>query len=100
VGLGDYRRFERPEVRRPEEALRDEPRRREEEPRRGTLPPAFLASDSPMAIACLRLVTFLPERPLLSVPRFLSCMAFSTFADALLPYLAMMFPSGTGSSMP
>ena len=51
----------------------------------GTLPPARRASDSPMAMACLRLVTFLPERPLLSVPRIRSCIARLTFCDAFLP---------------
>src|SRR5436309_7763178 len=39
-----------------------------------------------MAIACLRLFTFLPDRPLLSVPRFRSRMARSTFLPAFLPY--------------
>src|SRR4051812_28857499 len=34
----------------------------------GTFFPSFRASDRPIAIACLRLVTFLPERPLFSVP--------------------------------
>src|SRR5262245_43915677 len=56
----------------------------------GTLPPARLASDRPMAIACLRLVTLFPERPLLSVPRFRSCIALSTFLCAVLPYLAII----------
>jgi hypothetical protein len=56
----------------------------------GTLAPSALASDNPMAIACLRLLTFLPERPLLSVPRFLSCMAFSTFLEAFLEYFAIV----------
>ena len=42
-----------------------------------------------MAIACLRLVTFLPERPLRSLPRFISCIDFSTLVCAFLPYLAM-----------
>jgi len=55
---------------------------------RGTLPPAFLASDNPIAIACFLLVTFLPE-PLLSVPFFFSCIAFSTLSEAFLPYLAI-----------
>jgi hypothetical protein len=32
----------------------------------GTLTPALRASDSPMAMACLRLHTLLPERPLRS----------------------------------
>ena len=45
-----------------------------------------------MAIACLRLFTLLPERPLRSLPRFLSCIARFTFCCAFLPYLA------TGSS--
>ena len=47
-----------------------------------------------MAIACLRLVTFLPERPLRNVPRLRSRMTFSTFFDAFLLYfLAMSAPS-------
>jgi hypothetical protein len=36
--------------------------------RAGTLAPFFRASESPIAIACLRLVTFFPLLPLLSVP--------------------------------
>ena len=56
---------------------------------RGTFPPARRASDSPIAMACLRLVTFLPERPLFKVPRLRSCIARFTFSDAFLPYLAM-----------
>jgi hypothetical protein len=46
---------------------------------RGTLAPARRASESPMAIACLRLVTFFPERPLFKVPRLRSCIALLTF---------------------
>jgi hypothetical protein len=38
-----------------------------------------------MAIACLRLVTFLPERPERSRPRFISCMLRSTLELALAP---------------
>jgi hypothetical protein len=57
--------------------------------RLGTLPPARRACDNPIAIACLRLVTFLPERPLRSVPRLRSFIAFRTFIAAFLPYLAM-----------
>jgi hypothetical protein len=34
----------------------------------GTFLPFALASDRPIAIACLRLLTFLPERPLFNVP--------------------------------
>ena len=59
---------------------------------RGTFAPARLACDSPMAIACLRLFTFLPERPLLSFPFFRSCIALSTFSDAFFPYLAIVPP--------
>jgi hypothetical protein len=54
---------------------------------RGTLPPARRASESPIAIACFRLVTFFPEPPDRSSPRFISCMAFSTFWAAFFPYL-------------
>jgi len=60
----------------------------------GTFAPERRASERPMAIACLRLVTFLPERPLRSVPRLRSRMTFSTFFDAFLLYfLAMGAPS-------
>src|SRR4029450_6055735 len=38
----------------------------------GTFAPDSRASERPMAIACLRLVTRLPERPLLRVPRLRS----------------------------
>jgi hypothetical protein len=60
---------------------------------RGTLPPSLRASDSPIAIACFLLVTFFPDRPLLSVPFFFSCIAFSTFSDAFFPYLAISYSS-------
>jgi hypothetical protein len=53
---------------------------------RGTFPPARRASERPMAIACFRLVTFLPERPERSLPRFFSCMLRATFERALPPY--------------
>jgi hypothetical protein len=55
----------------------------------GTFPPARRASDKPMAIACLRLLTVLPLFPLFSVPALRSCIAFVTFCFALLPYLAI-----------
>ena len=45
----------------------------------GTLAPALRASDNPMAIACLRLLTFFPERPLRSFPDLRSCIARFTF---------------------
>ena len=53
----------------------------------GTFAPALRASDSPMAIACFRLVTFFPLRPLFSVPLFFSRMTRSTFSPAFGPYL-------------
>jgi hypothetical protein len=40
-----------------------------------------------MAIACLRLVTFLPDPPLRSVPCLRSRITFATFWDAFFPYL-------------
>ena len=56
----------------------------------GTLPPTRRASDKPIAIACLRLVTFLPDRPLRKVPRLRSRIVFATLVCAFLPYLAIM----------
>src|SRR5436190_15910630 len=56
---------------------------------RGTFPPARRASLRPIAIACLRLVTFFPERPERSLPRFRSRIARSTFSLAFFPYFAM-----------
>src|SRR5580704_16053836 len=57
----------------------------------GTLAPFFRASESPIAIACLRLVTLppLPPLPERSVPRFSRCIALFTLLPAALPYLAM-----------
>jgi hypothetical protein len=43
-----------------------------------------------MAIACLRLVTFLPDRPERSAPRFISCMLRSTLSPALAPYRRLL----------
>lgn len=56
---------------------------------RGTLAPASLASDKPMAIAWLRLFTFFPLRPEVNLPRFISCMARSTFCCDFFEYFAM-----------
>jgi hypothetical protein len=53
--------------------------------RPGTLAPARRASDSPIAMACLRLVTFLPERPERSLPLFISSMLRCTFLPAFFP---------------
>jgi hypothetical protein len=64
----------------------------------GTFAPSARASESPIAIACLRLFTVLPLRPLLSLPRLNSCISRSTdfeafglyfrFADFFLAMLA------------
>jgi hypothetical protein len=43
--------------------------------------PERRASDKPIAMACLGLVTFLPD-PLRSLPRLNSCISFSTFLPA------------------
>jgi hypothetical protein len=56
----------------------------------GTFPPSRRACERPIAIACFRLFTRLPERPLLSSPVFLSCNARLTFCCAILPYRAMI----------
>lgn len=50
----------------------------------GTLAPAFRASESPIAIACLRLLTFLPDQPPFNVPASRSCIAFLTLLCAFL----------------
>jgi hypothetical protein len=52
----------------------------------GTFLPSALASDSPIAMACLRLVTLRPERPLFKVPALRFFITRSTSADALLEY--------------
>ena len=65
----------------------------------GTFAPERRASERPMAIACLRLVTRLPERPLFELPRLRSCIARSTFSPAFFPYLAMHTPCAAGVCM-
>ncbi len=47
-------------------------------------------SERPMAIACLRLFTFLPERPLFSVPDLRFFIARPTLADAFFEYFLAM----------
>jgi hypothetical protein len=56
----------------------------------GTFAPAALASERPIAIACLRLLTFLPDRPLLNVPVLRFFIARSTLEDAFFEYLRAM----------
>lgn len=58
----------------------------------GTFAPAFRALERPMAIACLLLVTFLPDLPLFRVPFFFSRIAFLTSLPAFLSYLAIAAP--------
>src|SRR5580704_8004252 len=55
----------------------------------GTLAPFFRASESPIAIACLRLFTTppLPPFPERSVPFFSRRTALSTLLPAAFPYL-------------
>jgi len=63
----------------------------------GTFLPSSLASESPIAIACLGLVTFFPERPLFSFPSFISCITFPTFSEVSFEYLlAMMVVNFSG----
>jgi hypothetical protein len=59
----------------------------------GTFFPARRASDRPMAIACFLLFTVRPERPLFNVPRFRSCIAFSTLVLAALLYFLAIYIS-------
>src|SRR6266550_1411349 len=61
---------------------------------RGTFAPASRASLRPIAIACLRLVTFLPDPPDRSVPRLRSCIARSTLSEAFFPYFVAITTSG------
>jgi hypothetical protein len=56
----------------------------------GTFAPAARASESPIAIACSRLVTLRPERPLLSVPALRFFIARSTSAEAFFEYFRAM----------
>ena len=74
----------------PEELLRREllllPLLFDELLRGGTLSPSRRASERPMAMACFGLVTFLPLRPILSLPCFISCISSWTFSCAFRPY--------------
>jgi hypothetical protein len=91
-GIDDrvHRLFQKVAAHHLEEAVRRYFFLREDLRRRlGTFPPARRASDRPMAMACLRLFTRLPERPLFSVPRFLLCIARFTFERAFWPYRAI-----------
>jgi hypothetical protein len=66
----------------------------------GLFAPFFRASERPIAMACLRLVTFLPDFPDFSVPRFSLCIARLTLEEAAFPYFRVDFFAGiSGSSM-
>jgi hypothetical protein len=56
----------------------------------GTFFPSALASERPIAIACLRLVTFLPDPPLFSVPALRFFITRSTSAEAFFEYSRAM----------
>jgi hypothetical protein len=56
----------------------------------GTFFPSRLASDNPIAIACLRLLTFRPDRPLFKVPALRFFITRSTLADAFFEYFRAM----------
>ena len=59
------------------------------------------ASESPIAIACFRLLTFLPDRPDLRVPRFISCISRATVSPAFLRILPdHQISSGHGLPLP
>jgi hypothetical protein len=63
--------------------------RRRDDLRDGTFAPFSRASLNPIAIACFRLLTFLPD-PLFNEPFLRRRIADSTFFDADLPYLAIL----------
>jgi hypothetical protein len=57
----------------------------------GTFAPFLRASERPMAMACFGFVTFLPLRPLLSVPAFISSISRFTCLPAPGPYFVVDF---------
>src|SRR5260370_21384746 len=56
----------------------------------GTFLPSALASERPIAIACLRLLTLRPDLPLFRVPALRFFIARPTLADAFFEYLRAM----------
>ncbi|NGX99198.1 MAG: hypothetical protein G4V63_29575 [Candidatus Afipia apatlaquensis] len=52
----------------------------------GTFFPSLRASERPIAMACFRLLTVLPDPPLFSVPFFRLCIARATFFAAPFEY--------------
>lgn len=78
----------------------DEPDLRDAAPASGTFFPSLRASLKPIAIACARLLTVLPERPDFSLPCFWACSASWTFSEAallyFLPDLEVAMPRASG----
>lgn len=59
----------------------------------GTFAPFERASESPIAIACLRLLTFAPLLPLFNLPLLYLCIAsFTDFCDFLLYFAISISP--------
>jgi hypothetical protein len=56
----------------------------------GTFLPSLRASERPMAMACFRLLTFLPLLPLFSVPFLRFFIVRATFFEAPLEYFLAM----------
>jgi hypothetical protein len=56
----------------------------------GTFLPSALASERPIAIACLRRLTLRPDRPLFRVPALRFFIARPTLADAFFEYFRAM----------
>src|SRR5262249_8886359 len=69
--------------------------------RGGTFAPFLRASERPIAMACFRLVTLRPLRPLLSVPRFLRRIADATVLCDFLLYrrVPLRVPLAMGASL-
>src|SRR4029078_5403122 len=60
----------------------------------GTVSSVSRSSHTPMAIACFRLLTVLPLRPLFNVPLLRLCSALFTSSDADFEYFIGMISSG------
>jgi hypothetical protein len=87
----DDERLDDARLRDPDDLRAPDDLREPDDLRDGTLAPLLRASLSPIAMACLRLVTFRPEL-LFRVPRFRRRIVDSTFFEAALPYLAIGYP--------
>jgi len=61
--------------------------------------PSFRASERPIAIACFRLLTVLPDLPLFNVPFFRLCNARATFFVAAFEYFRAMLVSAIDTAI-